>query len=64
MKEKKYACVVMCDTGISYYICLLYTSKALPFNGKMESDEKIANQDAFMNDQVHIIVATSAFRCV
>ena len=35
--------------------------KALPFNGKMETDEKIANQDAFMNDQVHIIVATSAF---
>ena len=35
--------------------------KALPFNGKMEADEKIANQDAFMNDQVHIIVATSAF---
>ena len=35
--------------------------KALPFNGKMESDEKIANQDAFMSDQIHIIVATSAF---
>jgi len=35
--------------------------RALPFNGKMESDEKIANQDAFMNDQVRIIVATSAF---
>ncbi len=35
--------------------------KALPFNGKMEADEKIANQDAFMNDHVHIIVATSAF---
>ena len=35
--------------------------KALPFNGKMDADEKIANQDAFMNDQVHIIVATSAF---
>lgn len=35
--------------------------KAMPFNGKMESDEKAANQDAFMNDQVHIIVATSAF---
>lgn len=35
--------------------------EALPFNGKMDSDEKIANQDAFMNDQVHIIVATSAF---
>ncbi len=35
--------------------------KALSFNGRMESDEKIANQDAFMNDQVRIIVATSAF---
>ncbi|MGM9778448.1 MAG: RecQ family ATP-dependent DNA helicase, partial [Prevotella sp.] len=35
--------------------------KALPFNGKMDADEKIANQDAFMNDQVRIIVATSAF---
>ncbi len=35
--------------------------KALPFNGKMEADEKIANQEAFMNDLVQIIVATSAF---
>ncbi|MCM1108298.1 MAG: RecQ family ATP-dependent DNA helicase [Clostridium sp.] len=35
--------------------------KALPFNGKMEADEKIANQEAFMNDEVRIIVATSAF---
>ena len=35
--------------------------KALPYNGKMDADEKIANQDAFMNDQVNIIVATSAF---
>ncbi len=35
--------------------------KALPFNGKMESDEKIANQEAFMNGYVRIIVATSAF---
>lgn len=35
--------------------------KALAFNGKMEADEKISNQEAFMNDQVHIIVATSAF---
>lgn len=35
--------------------------KALPFNGKMDADEKISNQDAFMNDQVRIIVATSAF---
>ncbi len=35
--------------------------KALPFNGKMEAEEKIANQEAFMNDHVRIIVATSAF---
>lgn len=35
--------------------------KALPFNGRMDSDEKIANQEAFMSDNVRIIVATSAF---
>ena len=35
--------------------------QALPFNGKMEADEKIANQDAFMNDRTRVIVATSAF---
>ena len=35
--------------------------RALTYNGKMDSDEKIANQDAFMNGQVNIIVATSAF---
>ncbi len=35
--------------------------KALPFNGRMNADEKVANQEAFMNDQVRIIVATSAF---
>lgn len=35
--------------------------EALPFNGKMSSDEKVANQDAFMTDRVRIIVATSAF---
>lgn len=35
--------------------------KALPFNGRMEAEEKNANQDAFMKDQVRIIVATSAF---
>lgn len=34
---------------------------ALPFNGQMESDEKIVNQDAFMSGRVNIIVATSAF---
>ncbi|MCQ2065356.1 MAG: RecQ family ATP-dependent DNA helicase [Bacteroidaceae bacterium] len=35
--------------------------KALPFNGRMDADEKIVNQDAFMTDKVRIIVATSAF---
>lgn len=35
--------------------------KALPYNGKMDADEKSSNQEAFMNDQVRIVVATSAF---
>ena len=35
--------------------------KALPFNGRMDVDEKVANQEAFMSDRVRIIVATSAF---
>lgn len=35
--------------------------RALPFNGKMDTDEKVANQDAFMSGRVRIIVATSAF---
>ena len=34
---------------------------ALPFHGKMESLEKIENQNAFMSGEVNIIVATSAF---
>ena len=35
--------------------------KALPFNGKMDSDAKIKNQNAFMSGEADIIVATSAF---
>ena len=35
--------------------------RALPFNGKMESTDKIHNQDAFMNGEAQVIVATSAF---
>lgn len=35
--------------------------RALPFNGGMKADDKIANQEAFMSDRVQIIVATSAF---
>lgn len=34
---------------------------ALPFNGKMDVSEKVANQNAFMSGQVSVIVATSAF---
>ncbi len=34
---------------------------ALPFNGKMPPDEKIANQEAFIQNRVKVIVATSAF---
>lgn len=34
---------------------------ALPFNGKMESTEKVQNQNAFINNEVRVIVATSAF---
>ncbi|MBP5759459.1 MAG: RecQ family ATP-dependent DNA helicase, partial [Bacteroidales bacterium] len=35
--------------------------KALPFNGKMESNDKIANQNAFIANEVQAMVATSAF---
>ena len=35
--------------------------RALPFNGKMESAEKVANQNAFMSGEAQVIVATSAF---
>ena len=34
---------------------------ALPFHGKMESNEKIENQEAFIRNEIRIIVATSAF---
>lgn len=34
---------------------------ALPFNGKMESADKVRNQDAFMRGEAQVIVATSAF---
>ncbi|MBR3091450.1 MAG: RecQ family ATP-dependent DNA helicase [Bacteroidaceae bacterium] len=34
---------------------------ALPFNGKMDSAEKVKNQNAFMRGEVQVIIATSAF---
>ena len=35
--------------------------EARPFHGKMDSSEKVANQEAFIAGEVQIIVATSAF---
>jgi ATP-dependent DNA helicase RecQ len=35
--------------------------KAKPYHGKMDKDVKTANQNAFMNGEVDIMVATSAF---
>lgn len=34
---------------------------ALPFNGKMEAADKVHHQNAFMNGEVQVMVATSAF---
>ena len=34
---------------------------ARPFNGKMDPNEKIENQEAFIRNEVKVIVATSAF---
>ncbi len=35
--------------------------KALAFNGKMEKEQKVENQEAFIRNEAQIIVATSAF---
>jgi Superfamily II DNA helicase len=34
---------------------------AKPYNGQMEASEKSANQDAFIKNEIKVIVATSAF---
>ena len=34
---------------------------ARPFNGKMDANDKIANQEAFIRNEIQVIVATSAF---
>lgn len=34
---------------------------ALPFNGKMEANDKVQNQNAFISGDVDVMVATSAF---
>lgn len=56
--------VYVCRTRRTFELAARLTSDgfaALPYNGKMESSEKIANQEAFMNNEVSVIVATSAF---
>ncbi len=35
--------------------------KALAFNGQMDRKEKIANQNAFMNNECQVMIATNAF---
>lgn len=35
--------------------------KAVPYNGRMEAGDRTRNQEAFMNNEVSVIVATSAF---
>ena len=35
--------------------------RALPFHGQMEPDQKIINQEAFIKNEVQVVVATSAF---
>lgn len=35
--------------------------EARPFNGKMDSQEKIKNQEEFINNEVEVMIATSAF---
>lgn len=34
---------------------------ALPYNGKMDANDKVINQNSFINNEVQVIVATSAF---
>ena len=34
---------------------------ARPFNGKMDANEKVINQEDFINNKIQVIVATSAF---
>ena len=38
-----------------------YGFPATPFNGKMDSNGKIANQESFIRNEIKVIVATSAF---
>jgi ATP-dependent DNA helicase RecQ len=58
------AIVYVSRTKMAYEIAKRLTDDGLnarPYHGKMEKDEKISNQDAFMSGDVRIIVATSAF---
>jgi ATP-dependent DNA helicase RecQ len=58
------AIVYVSRTRRAYALAERLTSdgfEAKPYHGKMNKEEKSANQDAFMAGQVNIMVATSAF---
>ena len=65
IREKNCPCIVYVSrTKRTHMLAKRLTGDgfpALPYNGKMESSEKVANQEAFLKDQVKIMVATSAF---
>ena len=51
VKESRDIANKLCEDGIN----------ALPFNGRMDPGQKKENQEAFINNDVRVIVATSAF---
>ncbi|MGI6623239.1 MAG: RecQ family ATP-dependent DNA helicase [Acetivibrionales bacterium] len=56
--------VYVSRTKRSVELAAKLTSDGFPaksFNGKMDPSDKIANQEAFINNEVKVIVATSAF---
>jgi ATP-dependent DNA helicase RecQ len=65
VEGKDSPCIVYVSRTMCAYTLAERLSKdglqALPYHGKMDKEEKSKNQDAFMNDEVQIIVATSAF---
>ncbi len=63
--QKRCPCIVYVSrTKRTHQLATKLTSdglSALPFNGKMDPVEKVKHQEAFMRNEVQVIVATSAF---
>lgn len=56
--------VYVSRTAKSVELAIKLTSDGYPakaYNGKMDPNEKIKNQNAFINDEIKVMVATSAF---